>query len=307
MVKQVLVGVLSVAMLAGCATGGRFSEVAPRGGWRAEAERACMDRRAGIVQTVSTGQSSNEERTQESGPSLIDNPSIVEIAPIIEDPCGIDQPLKVSAFVDGQTAVNPAATLGCPVTEALDLWMRESVQPAAIEWIGAPVIEIKQLSNYACRKRNVFGKGYSEHAFGNALDIAEFKFANGVTLTIAKNWDGSAREQGFLREIFATACQRFTTTLGPGTNALHYNHIHVDLAIIAPDKSPKLCIPEPTTTPPQRTPVAGEHIAAVRNGPPPTPETAAQEAATPETAAPEAAAPGMAPPTAGDAAQPGTN
>jgi len=301
MVKQVLVGVLGVAMLAGCSTG-RFSEVAPRGGWRAEAERTCMDRRGGIALAASTGEPSTPAQGGETGPSTIANPAIVEIAPIIEDPCGIDQPLKVSAFVDGQTAVNPAATLGCPVTEALDLWMRESMQPAAIEWIGSPVIEIIQLSNYACRKRNIFGKGYSEHAFGNALDIAEFKFANGETLTIAKDWDGSASAQGFLREIFATACQRFTTTLGPGTNALHYNHIHVDLAIIAPDKSPKLCIPEPKTTPPQRTPVGGEQIAAVRNSAPTTPATA-----LPATTESEPAAPVVVPQAAVGAAEPAAN
>lgn len=263
-VKRALAVILGAAVLAGCMGGDRFSEVAPRGGWRADAERACMDRRAGIRQTASAEQSPAEGGKAENGASPLVGPSIAELPAIIEDPCGIDYPLKVSALVDGQTVIDPAATLGCPLTEALDSWLRDSVQPAAMEWIGAPVIEIKQLSNYACRKRNIFGKGYSEHAFGNALDIAEFRFANGQTLTIAKDWDGSAQAQGFLREIFATACQRFTTTLGPGTNMLHYNHIHVDLAIIAPDKTPKMCIPEPETTPPQRTPVTGDQIAAAR-------------------------------------------
>lgn len=261
MVKRALAVIFGAAVLAGCMGGDRFSEVAPRGGWRAEAERACMDRRAGVQQTASTEQSSAESET---GASPLVGPSIAELPAIIEEPCGIDHPLKVSALVDGQTAFDPPATLGCPVTEALDQWLRQSVQPAAMEWIGAPVIEIKQLSAYSCRKRNIFGKGYSEHAFGNALDIAEFRFANGETLTIAKDWDGSAKAQGFIREIFATACQRFTTTLGPGTNMLHYNHIHVDLAIIAPDKTPKMCIPDPEATPPQRTPVTGDQIAAAR-------------------------------------------
>lgn len=292
MVKQFLAGLIGAAVLGGCTTGGKFSEVAPRGGWRLEAERACMDRRAGVQQTASAGLPLAENASAKPKKSLISGPSIVELPPIIEDPCGIDLPLKVSAFVDGQTAVNPPATLGCPVTEALDLWMRETVQPAAIEWIGAPLIEIKQLSHYSCRKRNVFGKGYSEHAFGNALDIAEFKFADGQTLTIAKDWDGSAKAQGFFREIFATACQRFTTTLGPGTNMLHYNHIHVDLAIIAPDKTPKLCIPEPKTTPPQRPPVTSEQIAAARGGTPVVASTPSVPPAAPPPAAASTAAPG---------------
>jgi len=36
-------------------------------------------------------------------------------------------------------------------------------------------------------------------------------------------------EQGFLRDVQATACQQFTTVLAPGSNAYHYDHIHVDL------------------------------------------------------------------------------
>lgn len=293
MVKQLLAGLLGAAALVGCTTG-KFSEVAPRGGWRAEAERACMDRRAGVQQTASAGLSlTAPDSTSATGKSSIASPSIVEMPPIIEDPCGIDQPLKVSALVDGQTAFEPAITLGCPLTEALDSWLRESVQPAAIEWIGAPVIEIEELSNYACRKRNNFGSGYSEHAFGNALDISGFTFANGTRLVIAKDWKGSAKAEGFFREIFATACQRFTTVLGPGFNMLHYNHIHVDLAIIAPDKSPKMCKPEPEVTPPSRTPVGGDVVAAARGGAP--------------VVQPVATAPSVPVPTGPDTAIPGAD
>jgi len=274
MVKRLLAGLAGAATLVGCTTG-NFSEVAPRGGWRAEAERACMDRRAGVQQTASAGLPLAEGGNAEKSKSPLAGPSIVELPPIIEDPCGIDQPLKVSALVDGQTAFDPAVTLGCPLTEALDSWLRESVQPAAIEWIGAPVIEIDELSNYACRKRNNFGSGYSEHAFGNALDISGFRFANGQKLVIAKDWNGSAAARGFFREIFASACQRFTTLLGPGFNLLHYNHIHVDLALIAPDKSPKMCKPSPEVTPPSRTPVGGEQIAKARIGTPAVPAASA--------------------------------
>jgi hypothetical protein len=277
MVKQFLAGMVGVAVLVGCTTG-KFSEVAPRGGWRAEAERACMDRRAGVRQTASAGPA--EGGTSEKGKSPLASPSIVELPPIIEDPCGIDHPLKVSALVDGQTAFDPAVTLGCPLTGALDSWLRESVQPAAIEWIGSPVVEIDELSNYACRKRNNLGSGYSEHAFGNALDISGFRFANGQRLVIARDWNGSAEARGFFREIFASACQRFTTVLGPGFNILHYNHIHVDLAIIAPDKSPKMCKPTPEVTPPSRAPVAGEQIAGARTRAPPAPAASAPPDAT---------------------------
>jgi hypothetical protein len=69
----------------------------------------------------------------------------------------------------------------------------------------------------------------SEHAFGNALDIAAFTLADGRQITVKDGWRGLPQEQGFLRDIEASACQQFSTVLAPGSNAYHYDHIHVDL------------------------------------------------------------------------------
>ena len=43
-------------------------------------------------------------------------------------------------------AVTPPATLACPLVSALDRWVSEGVQPAALRWFGSPVAEIKQIS-----------------------------------------------------------------------------------------------------------------------------------------------------------------
>ena len=69
----------------------------------------------------------------------------------------------------------------------------------------------------------------SEHAFGNALDIASFTLADGRTITVKRGWNGLPEEQGFLRDIQGAACDQFTTVLAPGSNVFHYDHIHVDL------------------------------------------------------------------------------
>ena len=107
---------------------------------------------------------------------------------------------------------------------------RASVQPAAHKWFGQPVVEIKQISAYSCRGMNgQVGARISEHAFGNALDIAAFVLADGKRITIKGGWQGSAEEQGFLRDVQAAACDQFTTVLAPGSNRYHYDHIHVDL------------------------------------------------------------------------------
>jgi hypothetical protein len=135
---------------------------------------------------------------------------------------------SVSAF--GQVSMKPAATLACPIVSALDRWLTDSVQPAAMRWFGARVVEIKQISAYSCRGMNGNPHAHiSEHAFGNALDIAAFTLADGRRITVKGGWRGMPEEQGFLRDVQATACQQFNTVLAPGSNSHHEDHIHVDL------------------------------------------------------------------------------
>ena len=126
--------------------------------------------------------------------------------------------------------MKPAATLACPIVSALDRWLADSVQPAAMRWFGVRVVEIKQISAYSCRGMNGNPHAHiSEHAFGNALDIAAFTLADGRRVTVKGGWRGVPEEQGFLRDVQATACQQFNTVLAPGSNAHHEDHIHVDL------------------------------------------------------------------------------
>ena len=135
---------------------------------------------------------------------------------------------SVSAF--GQVSMKPAATLACPIVSALDRWLADSVQPAAMRWFGVRVVEIKQISAYSCRGMNGNPHAHiSEHAFGNALDIAAFTLADGRRVTVRGGWRGVPEEQGFLRDVHATACQQFNTVLAPGSNSHHEDHIHVDL------------------------------------------------------------------------------
>ncbi len=134
----------------------------------------------------------------------------------------------VSSF--GPVALKPTATLACPIVSALDGWLSEAVQPAAMRWFGARVVEIKQISAYSCRGMNGNpNANISEHAFGNALDVAGFTLADGRYISVQNGWKGLPEEQGFLRDVQGAACQRFTTVLAPGANIYHYNHIHVDL------------------------------------------------------------------------------
>lgn len=142
----------------------------------------------------------------------------------------MERPLRVSGLADGAVALSPPALIDCPITAGLDRWIKASVQPAAIHYFGSRVVGITQIASYGCRGRNgnSFGN-ISEHAFGNALDIAAFQFANGQQIVVVNDWwRGTPRERAFLQAIFAGACNEFYTVLGPGSDRFHYNHIHVD-------------------------------------------------------------------------------
>ncbi len=146
----------------------------------------------------------------------------------------------------GPVEVKPAATLACPIVSALDRWISAAVQPAALHWFRQPVVEIKQISAYSCRGMNGNpNANISEHAFGNALDIAEFMLADGHAISVQYGWRGTPEEQGFLHDVQAAACQEFTTVLAPGANVYHYNHIHVDL--MRRSSGRRIC--EPTAIP----------------------------------------------------------
>jgi hypothetical protein len=134
------------------------------------------------------------------------------------------------ALTAAPATLTPTATLACPLVSTLDRFIGEHVQPAAIRWFGQPVIEIKQISAYSCRGMNGDPRAsISEHAFGNALDIAAFTLADGHKITVRDGWHGAPEEQGFLHDVQGAACEMFTTVLAPGSNQYHYDHMHVDL------------------------------------------------------------------------------
>ena len=152
----------------------------------------------------------------------------------------------------GPVSVTPAATLACPLVSVLDQWIDTAVQPAALRWFGQPVVEIKQISAYSCRGMNGNSNArISEHAFGNAIDIAVFTLADGRKIAVKTGWHGAPEEQGFLHDVQGAACDRFTTVLAPGSDAHHYDHMHVDLMRRASGR--RACNPHP---------VSGEEVAA---------------------------------------------
>jgi hypothetical protein len=111
------------------------------------------------------------------------------------------------------------------------------------------------------------GASISEHAFGNALDVSAFKLASGREVKVRDGWKGMQEERGFLRQIFAAACDRFSTVLGPGADAFHYDHFHLDLARRSSARS--ICKPVPEELP---APISRQNLPMARRQPPMSPQ-----------------------------------
>jgi hypothetical protein len=167
--------------------------------------------------------------------SFADEPTPLQAAPDYPHSPQAASPMPLgrassAAITARPAAVTPAATLACPLVSALNRFVNDSVQPAAARWFGQPVAGIKQISAYSCRGMNGDSSArISEHAFGNALDIAAFTLADGRTITVKDGSRVAPQEQGFLRDVQGAACTLFTTVLAPGSDAYHSDHMHVDL------------------------------------------------------------------------------
>lgn len=145
--------------------------------------------------------------------------------------CGIDKPLDVTSILPS-VELAPKGLMRCEAALALARWTKEAVQPAA-EVAFDKTIKIKvlnQASAYVCRLRNNATSGkISEHAHGNAVDVASFSLSDGTTIAIQPRDEDGTMEGAFQRAVTASACLYFKTVLDPGSDAAHETHLHLDV------------------------------------------------------------------------------
>ena len=155
---------------------------------------------------------------------------VAVVVPEDDVDCGILQPIKVSEIAPG-VALVPPAVIRCPTAQALAAWVQDFVLPAAARLNGrGALIAIENGSGYTCRRRNNQADGaLSEHAFGNAFDVMGFRFELGAAVMIAPQDAEDSLVGAFKDAIWASACLDFSTVLGPGSNASHEDHLHLDI------------------------------------------------------------------------------
>ena len=143
--------------------------------------------------------------------------------------CGATDVVRLEAVVmpnRERVALTPPATLRCTMADAVADWVRDDVGAAAGD-LGATLKSMENYDSYDCRGRNgIKGAKLSEHGRANALDIRAIKLTNGRSFALT---DASVSRE-FRERMRQSACMRFKTVLGPGSDGYHDSHIHVDLA-----------------------------------------------------------------------------
>ena len=152
-----------------------------------------------------------------------------EPKPTLEGPrqCGSpDLVLLKTVHLSGvrHVSVEPPAMLRCEMAESFSAWVRDEVAPRLAP-IGGGLKIVQHDSAYECRNRNRAATGkISEHAHGLAIDVKGLVLAD-KQVVAPTDVNEPKPLRAALRE---TACQRFTTVLGPGEPA-HDGHIHLDI------------------------------------------------------------------------------
>ena len=143
--------------------------------------------------------------------------------------CTADDVVRLEAVLlnDGKTRVrlSQPATLRCAMAQEIAHWVRDDVVPATAV-LGKRLRTLHNYNSYVCRTRNgIPAAKLSEHARANALDVHSFDFDDGFVAVLT---DPALSKE--LREaIRASACARFRTVLGPGSDSFHESHVHLDL------------------------------------------------------------------------------
>lgn len=159
----------------------------------------------------------------------------VTIPPTKDSACTVVEPVEVEAISIGsgrqRIALLPPVTLSCTMALAVAKWLEISVQPLAKGYFSQDLTSLRVGGGHECRRRNRAANGpLSEHSTGQALDIFAIMVGAGKAAgTIVVEKPEGPGHGAFLDALRQSACGAFMTSLGPGSDAAHANHLHIDI------------------------------------------------------------------------------
>ncbi len=140
--------------------------------------------------------------------------------------CHVEEPVEVRRLI---AQLDKPTVMSCRLALALRRFEEDTLQPLAQKHFKQPLRRISHAGSYACRSESGRASRLSQHAFGLAIDIIGFEFADGGKAIVKSDWRGTGPKTAFLREASHKACIPFSVVLTPNSDAAHQDHFHLDL------------------------------------------------------------------------------
>lgn len=164
--------------------------------------------------------------------------------PAADGKCKVPNPVQITAISTpaGEVGFPGGPILNCIFAKRFTAWVSDIAAPVVKAHTGEGLAAIVTGPGYECRTRNGdTTTKISEHAFGNAIDIAAFKLEDKESLPVANVTKTGNVESRWLMALRISACGYFTTVLGPGSNEAHAEHYHFDLGLHGKSGNYRIC------------------------------------------------------------------
>jgi hypothetical protein len=159
--------------------------------------------------------------------------------------CAIEVPVRLKSLTSQTRTVTEIhlaqePIVSCQFAERLTAWLGHLVAPLIAGRMSTDLRAVRTGPGYECRNRNGAADGkLSAHAVGKAIDISAFQVSSGKLIPIKPDGDKEMRD--VVDSIRTAACGWFTTVLGPGSDAAHADHLHVDIAMHGTSDRYRIC------------------------------------------------------------------
>jgi hypothetical protein len=149
--------------------------------------------------------------------------------------------LHAVATPSGKVELPARPRLLCAFAVKFGRWIAETAAPIIAAHAGAALKTISTGPGLECRNRNRESSGKpSEHARGNAIDVASFELTDRRRITVG-DADMAIPLAVALNGLRTSACGYFTTVLGPGSDDAHKDHLHFDSGLHGRTDNYRIC------------------------------------------------------------------
>jgi hypothetical protein len=159
--------------------------------------------------------------------------------------CTIEVPVRLKSVTAQARAaavvhLPEEPVVSCQFAERLEAWLGHLVAPLIAGRMSADLQAVRTGPGYECRNCNGATSGkLSGHAVGKAVDISAFELSSGKVIPIKPNGEEAMRN--IVDSVRTAACGWFTTVLGPGADAAHTDHLHVDTVLHGTSDRYRIC------------------------------------------------------------------